>query len=237
MPVSKSTADFFDQLNKVPSLSRESFAPVNSRIPLCVCVDTSYSMGAYRDKEGKSTVERGVADLIIELKASPETKDTVDICILTFGDKGVTAYSSDKFISVSSRDADIHFDFSGGSPMYEAVETAIDKVRECINTYTKNKKTYEHGWVILFSDSQADDTISAGKSKARRVADINRKKSSDIRIICGCYGRDTGAFRDFAAYDDIQYAEEYTHFSDYIKMLSHSLRMESKSQYAGAGLG
>jgi uncharacterized protein YegL len=119
------------------------------RVPCVLLVDTSTSMHGPRIDE----LNNGLQSYRDELLADPLASKRVEVAIVTFGGR-VTRLV--EFVTAE------HFnpprlDEIGGTPMGEAINTAIDMVEERKKSYREHGIAYYRPWIFMITDGEPND--------------------------------------------------------------------------------
>ena len=129
----------------------------NTRLPICIALDTSGSMAGTKIKE----LNRGVNIFLESILKDEITRYSADIAILTFG--GTVEKVLD-FGDVENMKLPT-FSAGGGTPMGEATLEALDMLEDRKKQYLKNGNTYWQPWLFLMSDGAATDDIEIAAKK------------------------------------------------------------------------
>lgn len=138
-------------LNPESYLDEVEFAFIDHE-PRCACVlllDTSNSM----EGERIAKLNEGYKLFISTLKKDPLATLRVEISVITFGGKVRTAqeFTSVERIKVQP------FASDGGTPMGEAITTAIAKVNERKKIYWDRGNRYYRPWIFMITDGEPTD--------------------------------------------------------------------------------
>lgn len=138
-------------LNPESYLDEVEFTDGNHE-PRCACVlllDTSNSM----EGERIAKLNEGYKLFINTLKKDPLATLRVEISVITFGGKVRTAqeFTSVERIKIQPFVAD------GGTPMGEAITTAIAKVNERKKIYRDSGGRYYRPWIFMITDGEPTD--------------------------------------------------------------------------------
>lgn len=140
-------------------LGFDDISTENRKMPVCVCVDSSYSMsedsllGSPRIEEAK----KGVRKLISFMSSDRALRNMTDVCVITYNGNGIVNLTGGFVPAKEAADMDFSFDTFGESPMFTAVDKAVDMVNAQRDGYKKGSISAERGWVILITDGRADD--------------------------------------------------------------------------------
>ncbi|MEI0538609.1 vWA domain-containing protein [Brachyspira pulli] len=141
----------------------------SARVAVCLVLDTSGSMsGAPIDE-----LNKGVRLFIDAIKNDDIAKYAAEIAIVTFGDK-VEVYTD--FSSIETlKFQDLYAE--GGTPMEEAVSTAIELLEKRKKEYSDAGIDYYQPWMVIMSDGQPDYPPNNSSS-------ITYKMASDKKLSC-----------------------------------------------------
>ncbi len=231
MPIPRKFMEDADRSLRPTAFLREGFAHNYRKAPLCLCVDTSYSMAEHTEygTSKAAQLKKGVKKLIRDLKNDAETGSLIDLCILTYNGKGVQEYGKPGFTPIS--DVEEWFDFTpfGSSPLFTAANTALNLLLRQIELYRENHVVSDKGWLIIFSDGQADDGIGGEISfEGLRSRFSNSEIKKRINVLCGCFGYQYDNLEAVTARSAIKNMLEENNFVGYIQSLSHSIQVQSR---------
>lgn len=161
-----------------------------NRVPVCLCVDASYSM---LQDHRIDHVNNGIRSFLQRSANDAYVCDSIDVCILTFSGAGVQVVQPFTNVQkLKGRFRDIAP--SGGTPMGEAVRTAVDLITRQRDSYEAYGITSYRPWLILMSDGAADDDVSAVAREVRRLQQNRQLKVKCIGMGTGEECRDLAAF-------------------------------------------
>ncbi|GMB92793.1 VWA domain-containing protein [Helicobacter bizzozeronii] len=140
------------------------------RVPVCLCLDTSGSM----EGDPIEQLNGGVELFYKEVNDHPVARQAADVCIVTFGDNGVSLVQD--FQSIRDESAP-RFSASGGTPMGEAVNRGLDRLEERKQEYKDSGTEYFQPWLVIISDGAPTDDIS---SACKRTSDMAKSKKLTI---------------------------------------------------------
>lgn len=147
-----------------------------NRVPVCLCVDASYSM--LQDKR-MLHVNNGIRSFIQKSANDAYVCDSIDLCIITFSGRGVQVVQDFANVkSVAGHFQDIRP--SGGTPMARAVRFALDKISRQRESYEAYGITSYRPWLILMSDGASDDDVTA---VAREVCRLQQNRQLKVKCI------------------------------------------------------
>lgn len=163
----------------------ENAAP---RLPVCICIDTSFSM--MKDNR-MHQVNDGVRTFIKQIEENDYAVDSVELCLISFG--GCHACVVNEFQNVKKiRYEDLYP--SGNTPLGQAAELAYNKIKERQEKYEIHGITAYKPWLILISDGCATDPYQEAARKIRYF-----QKRNEIKVLCigiGDEENDLQAFRE-----------------------------------------
>ena len=152
----------------------------NTRIPICIALNTSGSMDGKKIDE----LNRGVNIFLKRIFEDEITRYSADIAILTFGGtvEKVLDFGAVEDIKLPK------FLARGGTPMGEAVLEALDMLEDRKKQYQKNAVTYWQPWLVLMTDGAATDGEHALPNKVAMAAEktcdlVKNKKLTLFSII------------------------------------------------------
>ncbi|MCA9257675.1 MAG: VWA domain-containing protein [Planctomycetales bacterium] len=139
-----------DQLSLENAFSAVEFAEnPEPRVPCVLILETSTSMQGPRiDEQNK-----GLLAYKEELLADPLASKRVEVAIVTFGGR-VTRLV--EFVTAPDF-APPRLQPIGGTPMGEAIATAIDMIEERKNNYREHGIAYYRTWAFLITDGEPND--------------------------------------------------------------------------------
>ncbi len=140
--------------------------------PRSACVlllDTSASMSG----EPIRALNAGLRLFQEDLQADPLARRRVEIALVTFGNGGVVKASD--FISAGKFSAPV-LEAGGTTPMGEAINLALDLVRDRKNLYKTNGIAYYQPWIFMITDG-APNPGSPWKEAGFRVQSEMSAKS------------------------------------------------------------
>ena len=213
-----------------PTLGVEAISTENRKMPVCICVDSSYSM-AEDSLLGMTKIEeaqRGVKNLISFMSSDSSLQNLADVCVITFNGNGISDLTGG-FINVKkAAKMDFSFETFGESPLFTAVDKAADIVLSRCSGYVKDNISAERGWLILITDGRADDYYCDRGLISDRVRNKLNKNIKRVRLVCGCFGYDTEQLDKLTTPDNIKNMEEFREIYSYFRMLSQSMSVASR---------
>jgi uncharacterized protein YegL len=140
-----------------------------AHVALALVLDVSGSMG--QDRKMKS-LNFAVNDLINQIKTDARLRDIIDLGIFVFGDKGrQPVYQGFRAISDCEQ---VYLEATDSSTyVVDALNTAIDSLRERVNLYSKGGGAHKP-WLVLITDGAFHDVAelsSVGSRMKQREAE------------------------------------------------------------------
>jgi uncharacterized protein YegL len=139
-----------EQISAESSFSAVEFAEnPEPRVPCVLIVDTSTSMQGPRIAE----LNKGLQVYRDELNADSLAAKRVEVAIVTFGGRVtrlIDFVSAANFVPPTLQ-------VIGGTPMGEAINTALDMIEERKNSYREHGIAYYRPWAFLITDGEPND--------------------------------------------------------------------------------
>ncbi|WP_077619721.1 vWA domain-containing protein [Bacillus sinesaloumensis] len=123
----------------------------STRMPICLVLDASGSMTGNPLKQ----LRLGLQQLFNDLLQNEVSKASVEICIITFGEKVKTVLEFQP-IKPTIR---LKIGTGGASPMGEAMKAAVTQVKERVALYKAHGIQYYQPWIVLLSDGSPTDEL------------------------------------------------------------------------------
>lgn len=175
------------------------------RVPICLCLDTSGSMGAvegecfqtgrtvYEDGRtwnivtgGKSRIDEliaGVRSFYNELSEDEIAKYSAEICIVTFNSKAECVMD---FANIERQGGIPSFSATGDTAMGEGVNLALDKLEKRKEEYKAKGVDYYQPWLVLMTDGAPNGSqFELERAISRTVDMVNNKKLTVFPIAIG----------------------------------------------------
>jgi uncharacterized protein YegL len=138
------------------------------RVPVCVVLDCSGSMSGDPIEE----LRVGVEKFIKELADNEYAKDSAEICVVIFGGHVECLLNFDH-VERQSQNIPL-FSASGGTPMDQAVNMALDKLQERKQEYKNNGVEYYQPWMVLMTDGQPTENIDNSTMRTQELVNNNK---------------------------------------------------------------
>ena len=145
------------------------------RVPICLALDVSGSMGGDPLKE----MAKGVEMFFEAIRDDEIAKYSAEISIVTFG--GVARKALD-FYSIDRQEVP-SFYADGSTPMGEAVNLALDLLEHRKNEYKNAGVDYYQPWLVIMTDGEPTDDISIASRRLQEM--VAGKKISIFPIAIG----------------------------------------------------
>ena len=175
------------------------------RVPICLCLDTSGSMGAVEGDcqltgeqvfdDGKTwdlvtggtsridELQKGVNLFYDAIRSDEIAVYSAEICIVTFNDKATCLLDFDNI----ERQTEIpRFEAIGDTAMGEGVNKALDLLEERKQEYKNAGVDYYQPWLVLMTDGEPNGSVSEYNRAVQRTNEmINSKKLTLFPIAIG----------------------------------------------------
>lgn len=149
-----------DAALRMMRLSDDWLAPLVKRLPVVLCLDTSGSMG-FKGADGHAPIDfvcTGIRKLHSELCADVRARETVDLCVLTFGGNDKRQVSTLKaFGPITDWDPPTTLRASGQTYLGAALDTALRLVGERLEEYKRNAVLSYAPWLIMMTDGRTSE--------------------------------------------------------------------------------
>lgn len=137
--------------------------------PRCACVlllDVSGSMAG----RPIDALNEGLQAFAADLGGDQLARQRVEVAVVTFGGDGVQTVHD---FSTAGQFEPRRLSAGGGTPMGEAVVTAIDLVEARKAQYKANGIVYYRPWVFLITDGEPTDEWSAAAARVKAAEEAN----------------------------------------------------------------
>lgn len=218
------------------------------RVPVCLCLDVSASMGAVEDGDYKATgrtvfqdgkewqiveggrtrideLQKGVQLFFDAVKEDEIAMYAAEIAIITFND---TAKCIREFSGLSTDDTVPELVAEGTTAMGEAVEMALEKLAARKEEYKKAGVDYYQPWLIIMSDGEPngdEDVYKKAVQEAARL--VNDKKLAVFAVGIGAEA-DLAAMGEFSPKRPAIRLQKLK-FREFFEWLSQSVSRTSQS--------
>lgn len=149
-----------------------------TRVPVCLCLDTSGSM----DGEPIQELNKGMRQFFTELKNDEVARFAAEVCIVTFGDSARCIQDFGPLEQQISRDLSAR----GDTPMGEALTIALDMLEVRKQKYKDTGVDYFQPWLVVMTDGYPNGDASVLRESVARASQLAAtKKLNVIPIIIG----------------------------------------------------
>lgn len=142
-----------------------------TRVPVCICLDTSHSMGGAPIRE----LNAGLQAFYDAINQDEIAQFSADVSIITFGSRGDNQVNVIRDFSTLVNDTKAPtLTANGYTPMGEAVNLALDMLEARKNLYKENGVDYYQPWIVLMTDGApyGDKDPSAVRRAQRRASEM-----------------------------------------------------------------
>ena len=193
----------------------------NTRIPICIALNTSGSMDGKKIDE----LNRGVNIFLKRIFEDEITRYSADIAILTFGG------TVEKVLDFGGGKGGYWWHFKlpkflarGGTPMGEAVLEALDMLEDRKKQYKKNAITYWQPWLVIMTDGAATDPDKV-EIAAKKTCDLVKNKKLTLFSIIIEPGTPDELAKfcgNLAPLDGVKFKEFFVWLSQSVSVVSES---------------
>lgn len=162
-----------------------------ARVPVCLCLDVSGSMDGDPIKE----LNEGVRAFYQEIRDDEVALYAAEISIVTFGGD---AQCIEDFANIERQTNIPELEASGGTPMGEAVNMALDLLEERKQEYKDKGVDYYQPWLVIMTDGYPTDSHSALQSAIDRTVEMIDDKKLTIFPIAVGEDADMDVLRQFS---------------------------------------
>lgn len=195
-----------------------------TRVPIILCVDCSFSMRQQRRLE---KVLEGLQKFRREMAADLIACQSVELCLISFGgDQAIV----ERDFTPPDRLEIPHLTADGGTPLADAVMTALENLEKRKVRYDDNGNSYYRPWLILVGDGD-----ESGSSQALDQAAAVLKAESDAKhlsVLCVTVGDEDkiecSSLMKLAPDGKVQYLRDLK-FGEFFSWLSRSIQKTSQS--------
>ena len=192
---------------------------INNPSPRCACMvilDTSASMGGAPIQQ----LNDGFAHFIQSLQQDEVAACSVEVSVITAGGNVSEQLPFTTAMDIQSCP---RFSASGGTPIGEAVNVALQKLEKRKHDYQKNGVAYYQPWLVIISDGEPTDVWQSAASASRQLSQ-NRKL---VVLPIGVENADLGKLSQFSSRP--AKALQGLKFNEFFEWLSVSMSRVSAS--------
>jgi uncharacterized protein YegL len=191
-----------------------------TRLPICLCLDTSRSM------KGNPILElkKGIDFFFQAIKDDEIAKYSIEISIIVFGNK------VEKILDFKNMDAQEmpKLIAKGGTLMGEGISLALDILEQRKKEYSNKGIDYYQPWIVLMTDGRSGDNLNDSIRKVTNLA--NKAKLTLFPIAIGSKA-DTKSLKELSTLKNnmILKVKNPKYFQDLFMWLSQSVISVSQS--------
>lgn len=158
------------------------------RLPVCILVDTSYSM----IEDGKiTTILEGIESFIREIDSNPTARDSVELAIVSYSGKGATLVQYfDNVVNINFVEVKELLKPIGNTPMAKGLDLAIDVLNRRKNELSSSGTAIFKPWLIIMGDGNSDENIDKQVSTIQNMYRRQEIKAKCIGVGEGCEDSD-----------------------------------------------
>lgn len=196
------------------------------RTPIMVCVDCSFSM---RTEHRLERVIEGLQQFCRDMAGDVIARQSVELCIISYGGD-MARVVSDFALPKHYQDHMPELRSGGGTPLIDAVETALECFERRKRRYGDNGISYNRPWLILIGDA---DKATASKALNETAAMLRAESDAKhLKVLCIIVGeeskiKDTSLMR-LSPDGKVQYLRDLK-FNEFFGWLSRSIQTTSMS--------
>jgi len=145
-----------------------------ARVPVCLCLDTSESMRAvYGGVTAIDELMAGVNTFYDAIRDDEVAMYSAEMCIVTFGGR---AELIEDFACIERQPSNPVFRASGGTPMGEAVNLALDCLETRKKEYRDKGVDYFQPWLVLMTDGEPNGSAQELDRAIKRIQELVKSK-------------------------------------------------------------
>lgn len=186
------------------------------RLPVCICVDASYSM---RFDQRMKQVNDGLRSFIDEIKQDDYAMDSVELCIISCGGSAARV-EQDFQLARKTVYKDIQAD--GRTPLGEATMLAIERIEERVKLYETHGISSYKPWLFLLSDGAATDAFQMAAEKICYL-----QKEGVLKVHCVAIGEESNDLAAFHADGEVWRLKDFK-LGDFFSWISKSMSQQSR---------
>ncbi len=205
----------------------------STRVPVCVCIDTSGSM-SNKDDTGKSRIDRvkdGVDALFDAIRRDEMAKYSAEICIVGFNTEPyvVRTFST---LQDDEKGKKLPIFSSGSGHIGIGVSQGLELLQARKQKYKETGTDYYQPWLIIMSDghSTAETKAIANQNLAKAQKDVLEQEANKKLVVVPVYigdklAEDQKALRDLGGFSKKNGVQEIssTRFADFFVWLGKSV--------------
>ncbi len=191
-----------------------------TRLPVCLCLDTSSSM----DGQPINELNEGVKYFFDAIKSDEIARYSVEISVVTFDS---VARKTLDFASIDRQQVPT-FQAGGSTSMGEGVNLALNLLENRKKEYSEKGVDYYQPWLVLMTDGYPTDNI---EKAVQRVKELQEKRKITVFAVAIGEEADKNTLRAFSTMKDnaVLRVKSAEYFKDFFEWLSQSVSVASQS--------
>jgi uncharacterized protein YegL len=191
-----------------------------TRLPVCLCLDVSYSMSGDPIQE----LEYGIEYFFEAIKSDEIARYSVELSIVVFGSEVTTILD---FANIDRQRIPL-LTADGFTPMGEGVNLALDVLEKRKEEYSSKGVDYYQPWMVLMTDGYPTDDTSSAISRVIQLC--HNRKLTLFPIAIG-HNADIGILKQFSTLKNnaVLKVTSAEYFKSFFEWLSQSIAIVSQS--------
>ena len=191
-----------------------------TRLPVCLCLDVSYSMSGNPIRE----LQKGVEYFFEAIKSDEIARYSVELSIVVFQSNATTILD---FANID-RQRVPSLTARGSTSMGEGVNLALDILEQRKKEYSSKGVDYYQPWMVLMTDGYPTDNTSSAINRVNQLG--NNRKLTLFPVAIG-HDADTNILKQFSTMknDMILKVTSAEYFKEFFEWLSQSVTVASQS--------
>jgi len=191
-----------------------------TRLPVCLCLDTSASMKGQPLKE----LEKGIEYFFEAIKNDEVAKYSVELAVVTFGNEVKVELDFKNIFQHNLQ----KFQAKGGTFLGGGVEKALEILEQRKKEYSNKGIDYYQPWLVLMTDGKSGDNTQNALKKVKNLA--NNKKLTLFPLGMGDKA-DIKMLKQFSTLNNniVLKVKSPTYFKEFFEWLSQSVAVASQS--------
>lgn len=197
------------------------------RVPICLCLDTSGSMGTHNKI---NDLNAGIVEFINLLREDEVACDSAELCIIQMGgDSPKVICDFEPLDKVITHNAIGNFTAYGRTPMGQAAEEGIRLLNERKAKYKVTSTDYYQPWLVIMSDGVSTDSELKMIEATELVRNlVSAKKLVSIPVLIGNEEAGLRQLAGFTATNEV-FSLDSLKLREFFKFLSMSVSRVSCS--------
>lgn len=191
-----------------------------TRLPVCLCLDSSSSMNGTPINE----LNKGVEYFFDAIKSDEIARYSVELAVVTFNS---TIEKISDFSSIDRQSLTL-LKAEGLTSMGKGIELSLDLLEQRKKEYSGKGVDYYQPWLVLMSDGEPTDNITTAVS---RVQDLSAKKKLTVFSIAIGDSADISTLKKFSSLKNnlVLKVKSPEYFKEFFEWLSQSVSVASQS--------